>query len=373
MLKVQSYLDEQGCHPDFALTHLEAEHGVKSLRVGNLVAVNYGMCETVTDLANECRGLVLEYGTWDVVAFSFKRFFNSHQGHAAEIDWSTAKALEKVDGTLITFYHYDGHWRFSTRGVPDASGEVPAQTGEHFRFYIEGLLYAEGLSVDDLCAGLPEHYCVVCEYVGPYNRIITDYREENLYLLAMTDRDVCEDVEPPETWRWPFSWPVEIRRVGSLEAVMEMTRDLDTLDEGFVVVDAGYNRIKVKAESYRSIARLINAGKERTEKHYAAIVLSGRGDEIKQHFPELAEKIDEHNEALADAIGEATHLWIWNHEIPDRKVFAMLVKHAKLSAWLFMRYGGKTALPCQTWAMENVKPERLAEWTARRVKECLPA
>ena len=183
MLQVQEYLIGQGCAPEHALEHLETEYGVKHCRVGNLVALNYGMTETITDIANECRGLILELPSFRVVSFSFKRFFNYGKGHAVDIDWGTAEALEKVDGSLITFYHHDGGWRMSTRGVPDASGEVPAKTGKSFCEHIEAMLHRDGRSVDNLCWDLPENYCVVCEYVGPYNRIITQYDTEDLYLL----------------------------------------------------------------------------------------------------------------------------------------------------------------------------------------------
>jgi len=46
----------------------------------------------------DCRGLILEKGTWDVLCLSFRKFFNNAEGHAAKIDWDTAHVLEKLDG-----------------------------------------------------------------------------------------------------------------------------------------------------------------------------------------------------------------------------------------------------------------------------------
>jgi len=46
----------------------------------------------------ECRGLILEKDTWKVMSLAFKKFFNSAEGHASKIDWSTARVYEKCDG-----------------------------------------------------------------------------------------------------------------------------------------------------------------------------------------------------------------------------------------------------------------------------------
>ena len=58
----------------------------------------------------ECRGLILNKETLEVISMSFYKFFNHGEGHAAKIDWNTASVLEKVDGCchedtiLITEY-----------------------------------------------------------------------------------------------------------------------------------------------------------------------------------------------------------------------------------------------------------------------------
>ena len=49
----------------------------------------------------ECRGLILENGTWNVLSMAFEKFFNSEEANAAKIDWNTAHVLEKLDGTLV--------------------------------------------------------------------------------------------------------------------------------------------------------------------------------------------------------------------------------------------------------------------------------
>jgi len=53
-----------------------------------------------TKEVQECRGLILNKETLEVISMSFYKFFNHGEGHAAKIDWNTARVLEKVDGCL---------------------------------------------------------------------------------------------------------------------------------------------------------------------------------------------------------------------------------------------------------------------------------
>ena len=40
------------------------------------------------EVVQECRGLILEVGSWNIVSFPFKKFFNLGEKNAARLDWS---------------------------------------------------------------------------------------------------------------------------------------------------------------------------------------------------------------------------------------------------------------------------------------------
>lgn len=67
---------------------------------GHKVILKYNQIESPMGEieVQECRGLILEIGTWDVLSLSFLKFFNSGEVHAAKIDWDTAHILNKEDG-----------------------------------------------------------------------------------------------------------------------------------------------------------------------------------------------------------------------------------------------------------------------------------
>jgi len=87
----------------------------------------------------DCRGLILEKGTWKVMSLAFRKFFNSAEGHASKIDWSTAHILEKCDGSLIQLY-WDWNqdkWCAGTSGMAEAEGEVNDKPNTSFSDLLE--------------------------------------------------------------------------------------------------------------------------------------------------------------------------------------------------------------------------------------------
>src|SRR6185312_8924249 len=93
----------------------------------NLYSLKYNMIESPMGerIVQECRGIVLDAAdNWNVVARPFDKFFNVGEGHAAKIDWNTAKVQEKLDGSLMIMYHYGDDWQVASSGTPDASGHA---------------------------------------------------------------------------------------------------------------------------------------------------------------------------------------------------------------------------------------------------------
>ena len=106
MLKIQEFIQN---HPDTWEQRLsEASYALKIKRSpfadGRYVMFNYNMLESdnYDPIVAEARGLVLDSeNDFKIVRKGFNRFFNYGEGPAAKIDWSTASATLKEDGTLL--------------------------------------------------------------------------------------------------------------------------------------------------------------------------------------------------------------------------------------------------------------------------------
>jgi hypothetical protein len=132
MLQIQKYIREHGFDKAVRVFQL------KTREYENKVLLKYDQLVSPTLMANievqECRGLILEKGTWNVMSLAFTKFFNSEEGNAAKIDWDTAKVLEKLDGTMIQVY-WDWHtnkWFAATTGTAEGEGEVNNKNGTTF-------------------------------------------------------------------------------------------------------------------------------------------------------------------------------------------------------------------------------------------------
>lgn len=147
-LEVQKFLRGGGTLADLATTY-----GIKAKADAALgvVMLNYNqiaspMAETI---CQECRALLLETGTWNVVSRSFFKFFNLGEPNAHAVDWETARVQEKLDGSLVCFYFHRERWRVATKGTPDASGPVNSHPIT-FAGLVKQALVEMGSSFEDL-------------------------------------------------------------------------------------------------------------------------------------------------------------------------------------------------------------------------------
>lgn len=82
-------------------------YGIKSKRSSDypeLVLFKYSQLESPMGekIVQECRGIILnEQDNWNVVSRPYDKFFNYGEGHAADLDWTTAKVYDKLDGCFL--------------------------------------------------------------------------------------------------------------------------------------------------------------------------------------------------------------------------------------------------------------------------------
>ena len=95
-------------HPDSWEREL-SNRFIRMSRSGNLVCFKYGIEADFSDpLVREARGIIIDINEQIVVCRPFDKFFNFQEQYATDIDWNTARVLEKIDGSLIKLYNYNG-------------------------------------------------------------------------------------------------------------------------------------------------------------------------------------------------------------------------------------------------------------------------
>lgn len=269
---------------------------LKSRVYENKILLKYDQLSSPTLMAmdemQDSRGLILELGTWKVLSLAFRKFFNSEEGNAHKIDWNTARILEKLDGTLIQLYwdEFKNKWFAGTTGTAEGEGEVNNKMGTTFNdLFFQTITEKYGLNLDQLS----KNYCYIFELTTPYNIVVKPHGESSASLLTVRDLKTLDEISYEElthlgnVLKLPVvkSYDLNAKDVGALLRTFE---GMPWSDEGYVVVDANFNRIKIKNPAYVAVHHL--KGKS-AEHNIITIVKSNEIEEFGATFPERKEEL----------------------------------------------------------------------------------
>lgn len=285
-LKIVTYLKK------FGLEKAVKEFNLKTRDYGHKVLIKYDQLSPPSIMAlpevQECRGLVLEKNTWRVMSMGFTKFFNSEEGNAHKIDWETAIVLEKLDGTLINLY-YDDHdttWYGGTTGTANGEGEVNNKMGTTFnQLFWETVIKKYPLFTID---SLDKNVTYAFELTTPYNIVVKPHGESSATLLTarnnitLKEATRSEMIECSKALHLPLvkSYGFTGKNFGE---ILRSFEGLSWHDEGYVVVDAKNNRVKVKNPAYVAVHGL----KGKTAEHnIMEIIVTNEIEEFGAVFPD---------------------------------------------------------------------------------------
>lgn len=309
MLTIQKYIVENGLEKtikDFKLKTREYE---------NKILLKYDQLVSPTLMAlpemQDCRGLILEKGTWKVLSLAFRKFFNSEEGNAHKIDWNTAHILEKLDGTLIQLYFdwHEGMWFAGTTGTAEGEGEVNNKMGTTFNDLFFQTLYK--IQPKFRLESLDKNVCYVFELTTPYNIVVKPHAESTITLLTARKLDTLIEATREELLECGHALGLPVVKSFDLNAknagaIIKTLENMPWSDEGYVVVDANFNRVKIKNPAYVAVHHL--KGKS-AEHNILTIVKSNEIEEFAATFPERKEELYKLKENYDLLVEKLNHVW----------------------------------------------------------------
>jgi hypothetical protein len=316
MLEIQNFLRTPGNKPEDMTT----KYGVAVRRhpkYPNLILFKYSQIESPMGekIVQECRGIILdESKDWAVVSFPYTKFFNHGEGHAAVIDWSTAKVFEKVDGSLMTLYWYDNQWQVASSGSPDAGGDVYG-----YNLTFKDLFWKVW---KELGYKLPdeEHkdICFMFELCTPYNKIVVQHTQNRIVFHGCRDLiKNYEEVPVPDqaVVLYGYNWEiVKSYPLGSIEDVLKTMDSIPpTEGEGYVICDGNFNRIKVKTPQYVALAHMRDGMGSR---RMLEVIRSNESSEFLTYFPEFKSLYDQIKEKYDALVSQIESAWEKVKDIP---------------------------------------------------------
>jgi RNA ligase len=316
-----------------------------------------------TPVTMQCRGLIADDNTGEVVALPFPKIFvtGMHGVHdfAPALPAQPFEIFEKADGSLIIVFHYGGHWHAASKGS----------------FISEQSQWAQGLLDTVDLTGLDPGLTYLAEAIYPGNRIVVDYgqRSELVLLAAYRPADGTEEPLSEVVPHWKPIGPV-VRTWGlssdiaELEALAASSTTLDgatmggTDEEGYVIRFASGLRAKVKLSAYLTLHKLFTGTNERT---IWEVLASDQDpavlfDQVPDEFADWARKIAvglraEHDRIVTDAASDYKNVVKGLPPDADRKTFALeAVKYPSKSALFLLRDGRTDAV--SDWAWKQIKP-----------------
>jgi T4 RnlA family RNA ligase len=344
--ELQNFLRENG--PDALIKTFGVYHK-QHPKYPNLYQFTYDQIEADAHKAHpvvrQSRGVILDKDKdWEVVARPFDRFFNVGEACAAPVEWRTSRVQEKVDGSLCIVYYYDNQWHVATKGTPDASGNV---NGFSFTFAELFWNIAKKQGVKDYFEELAnKEFTYLFELTSIFNKVVVRYPEPQLTLIGIRATAYGDEVNSGEFKVHParkYLNPVKEYSFSSQEEMVEFAKNINgTQGEGFVVVDADFNRIKVKSDNYIALSHMKDGFGPRRAME---IVRKAEGDEVQVYidaFPEFKSLFDETRSKYSELLNHLKDSYGCIKHIESQKEFALAAVKTKLSGALFNVRKGTT-------------------------------
>ncbi|MEK6833217.1 MAG: RNA ligase [Nanoarchaeota archaeon] len=346
MLNIQKFIREN------SLQEAIDKWNLKIYEEDGLIQLNYHLINSPKGIpeVDECRGLILRKDTFDIVVYPFHRFYNYGEGPAAKVNLNTAKLQEKADGSMIILYFnpITNKWNAATRGRIFADGPVGI-FNKTFNELFCSTLYKNKIDLQYLLPNIN----FIFELIGPENRILTKYDNNELVLTGARNIINCQELDEVELDLYAKFFHVRRPKefsFNSMDSIKELFNSIDPLDEGFVLIDyngmnnGSYNRVKIKNPRYLAIHHCLNAGEGElfTKEKIVNIIRIGEIDELISYFPEYTDKFIEVKNTFNKLIDDIANVFeSIKHLGTNRKEFALAATKYKFSGALFMLLDGK--------------------------------
>lgn len=318
-----------------------------------LAILNYSQIDSPKSdpIVRECRALCINTDDMTLVARSFYRFFN--WGEMADemplFNWSKAEALEKVDGSLVTFYYWNG-WRVNTRGSFANCGMFNTEWQARFHkmpmdwTWQQGILAALGLNdLSELDKHLDRSLAYACEFCSVWNKVVRTYEQPCIYTLSAFCGEEEVGPQPCKLFRTVGTYPLY-----SAEDVTEYVNSQpEATWEGCVVKDDENRRWKIKNRRYLALHKLKGANGDAlyTPSTLLPFILEGEGGELLATYPEISDCFHHYKEKVDKAYSELESLWHCVKDEESQKDFAILIEgETKFTGLLFNARKKKTPL-----------------------------
>ena len=330
MLHIQKFITE---HSDWEALLQEKPYCItisRDVKFGhNLIMFKYSQIDSNFNeaLVRECRGLILDEDTLEPVCVPFFKFGNYGESYCPEIDWKSCWVGEKLDGSLIKMSRIGDDILWSTNGTIDAFkaplaeqiGCIAKSFGELAYFAVlDNYRKACNLSVSDHidpgCADswlksiVKPGFTYMFELTSPFNKVVVQWRETRLSFLGVRNNETLQETYfSDHELKCIFNTP-KVFPLRSIDDCVKAANELDCNNEGFVVCDKNFNRVKIKSPTYVALHHMRNNGVLSYERGIE-IVRGNELEEVVTYFPEFKDHLEKIKEKYDFLVSRLEASW----------------------------------------------------------------
>ena len=324
------------------------------------------------ELVRECRGIILDEDTLEVICHPFNKFGNYGESYCPDIDWKSCYVTEKLDGSLVKLSRIGDNILWSTNGTIDAYkaplveqiGCIAKSFGELAWYAIlENYCKARDLSVSDcidpdivkdwLKSIIKPGFTYMFELTSPYNKVVVTWHKTELHFIGCRDNELGQEIffgdhELSKIFDIPKIFPLR-----SVDECVKAASELDVNAEGYVVVDKDFNRVKIKSPTYVALHHMRNNGVLSYERGIE-IVRGNELGEVLTYFPEFKPHLEKIKNAYDSLIASLNESWLAYNQLDP---FVIETRKDK-AIWIQKNF----KVPAVGFMLIDDKVESVADW-----------
>lgn len=283
------------------------------------------------DIVKACRGCIVDIedvSNPEMVCTPFYKFMNYSESSCDEIDWSTAVTTEKIDGELVKLFYYkkEDNWFWVTNNdfdikhrfsftLPSKYVEKESENAKTIEDLIKIALLNNNLP-SNFYYSLDKDYTYMFELISPKRRIIVDYPITKMYYLGRRNVKTYKEELPNDMFNW-FDIPSTYNCRCLEDALIKCKDYIGTENEGLVVCDANFNRIKIKAEDYLNFKYSIK-NKSFSKQSLLESIRNNTIDDLIGNFPETKNDFETVKETIIQYNNFCDKLRLFGHQVFEK-------------------------------------------------------
>lgn len=284
MLKIQEFIL---AHENWRELLANAPYNLKIQEEDGFVLFKYNQISSDfhEEICKEARGLILDsQDNFKVVRMAFYKFFNLGECYAAILDWNSAEASSKEDGSLISVWFARGQWHISSNGTIDAY-KAELSNSAVFPYKSFGQLFeVAAKNCNFNWRNLDPNYIYTFELCSLANKVVLSYPEPKLFHILTRSAATLEEIEIDIGVEKPKKY-----KFSSQKDYETLVASMDDTHEGIVVRDKNCNRVKIKTTTYFTLHHLMNNGAITLER-IVDLILKNDDEEFLSYFVEYRPK-----------------------------------------------------------------------------------